>query len=82
MCPCLTMHRSFALFRATLRVQTLETIYENIYDFGVEKESWTVKWYAARDDGWGQWSIIDEPIGPPDLSYARLNHKIEIKNKY
>ena len=75
-CPCL--NRSFAVFRASLRMMpTLDTIYEEVYDTGIEPDElkkWEVLWYAAQDDGWGQWSTIDydyvdvpirDPPGPP-----------------
>ena len=71
MCPC--FNRSFAIFRASLRMMpTLETIYEETYDTiePGELKKWEVLWYAAQDDGWGKWTNIDyidvrEPMGPP-----------------
>ena len=61
-------HRSFAIFRASLRsMPTLETIEEEVYDSGIEPigeppelyfdTDWA-HWQEARDD-WGQWADIE-----------------------
>jgi hypothetical protein len=57
------------------RLPTLDTIYEEVYETGIEpmekSKSWEVAWdhwQSARDDEWGQWSEIDyEYI---DVSYS------------
>ena len=66
------LHRSFAIFRASLRsMPTLETIEEEVYDSGTEpigeppdlwdtiefdEKDWT-HWHAKEE--WGQWTDIE-----------------------
>lgn len=78
MCLCLTMNRSYAIFRESMkRLPTLDTIYEEVYETGIEpfdidnSKSWEVAWdhwQSARDDEWGQWIDVEyvrEPTSPP-----------------
>lgn len=64
MCPCFTMHRSFQIFRASLKLfPTLDTIYEIDNDYECNEKEWVWDhWIQAKDDGWGQWTDIDIDI--------------------
>ena len=65
MCPCFTMHHSYAMFRAMLKMfPTLDTIYE----IEENEKEWEVAWdhwLQAKDDGWGQWADIDDLMPRP-----------------
>ena len=59
-------HRSFAIFRASLRsMPTLETIEEEIYDSGIEPIGEPPEIYFNKDCNywqeaeWGQWTDIE-----------------------
>ena len=59
-------HRSFAIFRASLRsMPTLETIDEEIYDSGIEPIGeppeiyFNNVWKHWQSSDWGQWTDIE-----------------------
>ena len=60
------MNRSYAIFRESMkRLPTLDTIYEEVYETGIEPDAdrweevaWD-HWQSARDDEWGQWIDVE-----------------------
>ena len=63
------MNRSYAIFRESMkRLPTLDTIYEEVYETGIDHvepiETETCElmwghWQRARDDEWGQWIDVE-----------------------
>ena len=57
------MNRSYAIFRESMnRLPRLETIYEEVYETGIEPdsiESYWEMWQSAKDEEWGQWIDVE-----------------------